>query len=192
MSWTRAAGLPEVEPSPEWAPVPVRPAADRVNPNLFYVFDAQTGQAFSSTDGGAHFTPSSSGLPALAPHQYGASSAQATPGVPGDLWLTAFSELHHSIDAGRTYQPIPAVTEATALGFGKAPPGKGYPALYLIGKVGDVSGLFRSDDGGHDWMRIDDDRHRNGSANVITGDPRLYGRVYVGTVGRGILYGDPK
>ena len=83
------------------------------------------------------------------------------------------------------------MTEAYALGFGKAPPGKSYPALYLIGKIGDVVGFFRSDDVGVTWVRINDDRHQYGFCTIITGDPRVYGRVYVGTGGRGIVYGEP-
>lgn len=62
----------------------------------------------------------------------------------------------------------------------------------MTGSVGGVSGVFRSDDEGATWVRINDDRHQYGSINqTITGDPRIYGRVYLGTNGRGILYADP-
>ena len=63
-TWARAEGLPDAEKSPDWAPVPFRPAADRVNPKKFYVLDARNGQAYASADGGAHFTASPTGLPA--------------------------------------------------------------------------------------------------------------------------------
>jgi hypothetical protein len=37
-----------------------------------------------------------------------------------------------------------------------------------------------------------DDQHQFGSAIChVTGDPRIYGRVYFATGGRGIIYGDP-
>ena len=34
------------------------------------------------------------------------------------------------------------------------------------------------------------DQHGFGEMRAITGDPRVYGRVYLGTGGRGIFYGD--
>ena len=191
-TWARAEGLPDAEVSPDWAPVPFRPAADRVNPKKFYVLDAKGGQAFTSVDGGAHFTASPTGLPALADYQYGSASAAATPGIEGDVWLTNFKELNHSTDSGKTYESIPSVSEAYALGFGKPADGKKYPALYLIGKIDNVVGFFRSDDAGVTWLRVNDDQHQYGFCSVITGDPRVYGRVYVGTGGRGIVYGEPK
>jgi photosystem II stability/assembly factor-like uncharacterized protein len=191
-TWARAEGLPDSEPDPDWAPVHFRPAADRVNPNKFYVLDAKGGQAFTSTDGGAHFTASPGGLPALPDYQLSSSSAQAVPGIEGDVWLTNFKELNHSTDSGKTYVAIDGVTEANAFGFGKPAEGKKYPALYLMGKVGDTRGFFRSDDAGVNWVRINDDHHQYGFCGEIIGDLRVYGRVYVGTGGRGILVGEPK
>ena len=101
-TWARAEGLPDAEASPDWAPVPFRPAANRVNPKKFYVLDAKGGQAFTSVDGGAHFTASSTGLPNLADYQFGSASAAATPGIEGDVWLTNFKELNHSTDSGKS------------------------------------------------------------------------------------------
>lgn len=56
-----------------------------------------------------------------------------------------------------------------------------------------VIGLFRSTDGGSVWVRINDDRHQFGGSaiSVISGDPDVYGRVYLGGYGRGVVYGDP-
>ncbi|TXS20348.1 1,4-beta-glucanase, partial [Streptomyces sp. wa22] len=86
-----------------------------------------------------------------------------------------------------------------ALGFGKAAPRKGragYPAVFQTGRVSstyDGVAVLRSDDAGATWVRIDDDAHRWGwTGEVITGDPRVHGRVYLGTNGRGIQYADPQ
>jgi hypothetical protein len=80
-----------------------------------------------------------------------------------------------------------------AVGFGKAAPGKSYPAVYLVGTVNGVDGVFRSVDSGQSWTRINDDQHQYAwIGQAVSGDPRVYGRVYLATNGRGILYADPK
>jgi photosystem II stability/assembly factor-like uncharacterized protein len=191
-SWTHCQGAPELSKIPDWAPVNIRVAADRVNASKFYIYDSLSGRAFASSDGGAQFVQSHSGIPALPEYKLGAGSAQAVPGVEGDVWLTTGKEIFRSTDSGKTFDTVGSVTESAALGFGKAPQGKKFPAVYLIGTVDNVSGFFRSDDAGATWVRINDDKHQFGSAGVIAGDPRVYGRVYIGTGGRGIVYGDPR
>ena len=80
-------------------------------------------------------------------------------------------------------------TEIHAFGFGK---GSGdVPAQYLVGVVKGQRGFFRSVDGAKSWVRIDDDAHQWGLVLQIAGDPKKFGRVYVGTHGRGVFYGDP-
>jgi hypothetical protein len=51
-------------------------------------------------------------------------------------------------------------------------------------------GFYRSTDGGTTWVQINDSAHQYGDVTIIIGDPRIFGRVYLGTQGRGIIYGD--
>jgi hypothetical protein len=54
-----------------------------------------------------------------------------------------------------------------------------------------VDGIHRCDDTGRAWSRINDDRHHFGSINGLTGDPQVFGRVYLGTGSRGVIVGEP-
>ncbi len=166
------------------------PVADRVNAQQFYVYDASTGRVLVSTDGGASFAVGAANLPALASWELWKGSLRAVFGGEGDLWLTSPSGLFHSTNAGASFTKAAKVQDALKIGFGKAAAGKTYPALYLVGKVNNTEGFYRSDDGAASWVRINDARHQFGGVNALAGDPRTYGRVYIATTGRGIVYGD--
>jgi xyloglucan-specific exo-beta-1,4-glucanase len=182
-TWTRVAGIPRN----------LKVISDRVNPDKFYAYDREEGKVYASADGGETFRVTAQNLPA------GFGTLRAAPGFEGDLWLSTGSGSRHttgdglyrSTDSGKSFIKVESIAEVYALGFGKAAQGQSYPAIYVAGKVADVQGLFRSDDAGRTWVRINDDLHQFGQINVITGDPRIYGRIYIGTGGRGILYGDP-
>jgi hypothetical protein len=81
--------------------------------------------------------------------------------------------------------------KVNAIGFGMAGTGKSTPALYMNGIAAKEEGMFRSDDAGQSWVRVDDARHQFGWKNSITGDPRVFGRLYLATGGRGIIVGEP-
>ncbi len=190
-TWTAVQGLPER----------IRVIADPLDPMRFYADSVADGMFYSSIDGAATFTGRKGfvrePLPASALAQRGdARGGQdrlyATPGSSGDLWLACFDGLYHaSLHTGGSVEfRMPDVTEIHAFGFGKAAPGRSYPALYLVGAIGGQAGIFRSDDAAMTWVRINDDAHQWGLVLQVAGDPRIYGRVYVGTHGRGIFYGD--
>jgi hypothetical protein len=191
-TWTAPQGLPEPPKLPDWAPVNFRISADRVNAQKLYVYDASNGSAFFSVDGGVSFAESKSGLPAKPEYGLVPTSLEAVPGHEGHAWASTGEELYRSTDSGATWQSLDGVSESAGVGFGKGKDGASYPAVYIIAKVNDVYGLYRSDDEGRAWVRINTVEQQFGGANRILGDPRVYGRAYIGTHGRGILVGDPK
>jgi xyloglucan-specific exo-beta-1,4-glucanase len=181
-TWTASTGAP--------AGASVR--SDRVNPLKLYAL--ANGTFYSSIDGGQTFAATgASNLPPAG------TSAQfkATPGRQGDIWLAGGSTttvygIWHSVDSGNSFFKLSDVDAASTIGFGKPAPFHKYPALYSSAEVSGVWGIYRSDDAGFNWKRINDNQHQYALTNsTITGDPRIYGRIYFGTNGRGIIYGDP-
>ena len=190
--WEKANGLPEPTKVADWAPVTMRIAADRVNPKKFYVYDASAGKAYVSEDAAQHFKATASSLPALPEYALTPASIRTVPGKEGDVWISTGKDLYRSTDSGKTFPAINGIDDVKGVGFGKAADGKNYPAIYTSATIGGTYGFYRSDDEAKTWVRINDDQHQYAGPTLIIGDPRKYGRVYVGTAGRGIIYGDPK
>ncbi|MFD3501760.1 1,4-beta-glucanase [Streptomyces sp. NPDC058678] len=165
------------------------PVADPADPTRFYAYDTDTGTLLASTDSGLSFTARATGLPS------GDSQFKlvAAPGRSGDLWLSAkWNGLYRSTDGGATFSKLDSCRASYTLGFGKAAEGAQYPAIYQVGSTETITAVYRSDDEAKTWVRINDDAHQWGwTGEVIVGDPRLYGRVYLATNGRGIQYGEP-
>lgn len=191
-TWVASKGLPDPVKVPDWSQISLRLAADRVNPKVFYAYDALAGRAYVSHDSGANFEFTTGVLTSLPEYALIVGSIQAVFGQEGHVWATGGKELFFSSDGAKTFSEAPNVEESYAVGFGRAAPGRTYPAVYLSGKVSGVAGFFRSDDQGANFARINDDAHQYGGSNVIIGDPRVFGRVYVAPGGRGILLGEPK
>lgn len=178
-NWTLSSGVP----------AEVQVLSDRVNPNKYYAF--KNGTFYVSTNGGASFTATVTiGLPSSA-------LVEAMAGHEGELWLAGGSStglygMWRSSNSGTSFIQLANVQEADNVGFGKAAAGQPFMAVFTSAKIDGVRGIYRSDNAGATWVRINDDEHQYGwTGKAITGDPRIYGRVYLGTNGRGILYADP-
>ncbi|MGQ3052409.1 MAG: dockerin [Roseateles sp.] len=208
-SWTATnlPALPNVN-----IPRSYRLVADRVNPNKVYAYDSggawwggTSGRVYVSTDGGQTFTLSQGSVAAnLRANPFSATWLAVNPYAEGHLWLADGNAIYRSMDSGATWTKLsqfaslwgsrqtwqwPEVQGASAVALGKPAPGASYSAaVYVVGAINGVWGVWRSDDGGANWTRINDDASQFGGIGQIAADHKVYGRVYVSGNGRGILY----
>lgn len=188
-SWNKVQGLPQ----DAWI------VTDKADASRAYAMDVKAGVLFASHDGGAHFTPvKAEGLPAGAlvmkkRDRETPAPLVAKPGKAGELWLASAGVLYRTTDGGAHFSRIESDVKISLIDFGKAAPGAADMAIYALGQKDDVVAVWRSSDNGRNWTRI------NGAAHeycrmfrTLAADKNVYGRVYIGIDGRGILYGEPK
>ncbi|HEY0622609.1 hypothetical protein [Sphingomonas sp.] len=179
------------------APRETRAVADKVDPKRFYMLDFNSAKLFVSNDGGRTFRAAAT-LPGdlSKARTFNVETPWpliASPFDAGDLWLNIGGTLHRSRDGGRSFAVQSRGLEIKRFALGKPAQGSTEPTLFAFGTQADVTGIWRSTDAGKSWLRVNDDANQWGNRiRVIEGDPRIFGRVYVGTDGRGLLYGEPR
>lgn len=112
----------------------------------------------------------------------------------GTLILGAgYYGLYKATDKGKTITKIDSVSYCKTVGYG-APEKEGdVNTLYIYGRPQetDPEGIYRSQDGGETWVLINKDHiyGGTGNGNFIVGDMNEFGKIYMSTVGCGIVYG---
>jgi xyloglucan-specific exo-beta-1,4-glucanase len=201
-TWTTVTGL---DGQAQYA----RIVCDPVNADVFYLLDQQ-GKLLQSKDKGATFAKvgslqdDSKGL-----YQNSGGLIRTVPGREGHLWAPldqaqswaangkySTNGLAFSSDGGATWTRFPSVYSAHAVGIGKTAAGAAYETLFIWGVAQASSnplGIYYSTDQGVSWKRMNDDKHQYGGPGngaFVQGDMNVFGRVYMSTVGRGLVYGN--
>ncbi|GFZ52181.1 oligoxyloglucan reducing-end-specific cellobiohydrolase [Saitozyma sp. JCM 24511] len=164
--------------------------SDKVQNGTFYSYT--DGVWYLSTDGGQTY---------VATHGTDIDLPESSGALPvvdfahaGYVYLPLGQQgIYHTSDFGSSWTRVSGEgVWPSLLTVGAPAPGRDNPALYIWGtiSVNGTTGLYRSDDNGAGWVRVNDDAHQYGGPGLIQGDPRVYGRVYIGTGGRGIVRAD--
>jgi xyloglucan-specific exo-beta-1,4-glucanase len=184
-TWTPVAGLTINS---------AMPVGDPVNSSKFYAYSSNNnsptpnGTLLLSTDGGITFTQAGS------PGSWGSRIIRTVPGREGHLWVPLYNGgLTRSVNSGASFTPVSTVTYCGAVGIGKSLQPGSYETVFIWGTVDGVLGLFRSVNEGASWVRVNDDEHEYGgpaNGQFVVGDMNVFGRVYMSTAGRGVVYGE--
>ncbi|MES2309787.1 MAG: carbohydrate binding domain-containing protein [Verrucomicrobiota bacterium] len=181
-------------------------AADRVQDGVFYFLRSNSydgnpstvNSFYRSTNGGANWSRVGT-IPIT--NETDLYTIKAVPGNAGEVWVNYQADnvgLFRTVDGGQTFGKIQGVQRADAVAFGK---GTGSaPAVFIIGTMNGVRGIFVSNDATASTYPDARDAHWQqldvGSTPIITprpdgfiADRETYGNLYSSGAGRGIFYG---
>lgn len=178
--------------------------SDRVDSSVFYGF-GEAGQFYVSTDGGANFFQKR--LPEEFPTvHFGKIDCADKTEIRGDagrrgsfylalgeygLWKLHYEKQTDTVTVTRLSREQDAVYR---VGLGLRAPGAGYlaedKAIYLCGVIDGAYGFYRSFDDARTLERLNTEQQMFGEILSIDGDSRCFGRFYLATGSRGLVYGE--
>ena len=176
--------------------------ADRVNNSVFYGF-GESGQFYVSTDAGESFNIAAAGLPRI---DFGSidtadkTEIRVEGGQSGVIYIATgdagLYKLIYNLENGDvTLMRLSADGDSVfRIGLGLGRPRGDYlkekKAVYLCGVIDGQYGFYRSFDDCNTYERINTDRQMFGDINSIDGDKRVFGRFFIATGSRGVIYGE--
>lgn len=178
--------------------------SDRKKNRLFYAF-GEASQIYISKDGGNTFCEKNlpEGFPEAEFHHIDGANKTEVRGDAGrsgifylalrehGLWKLWYKEDTDEIKTKRLTKEKEVVYAA---GLGIRAKDSGYlgedKAIYIAGSVEGTYGFYRSFDDAKTWERINTAEQMFGNVMSIDGDSRTFGRFFIATGTRGLIYGE--
>ena len=177
--------------------------SDRLENDIFYGLD-EVGKVYISKDGGASFHEKEvPGFPAADFGLIDTANKTEVRGVAGQsgvfymalgrhgLWKLVYDKENDRIV---TMELSKAGDIICRLGIGLGREGGDYltedKALYVVGSIDGIYGFYRTLDEGATYQRINTEKQMFGEINSCDGDKRVFGRFFIATGSRGVLYGE--
>ncbi len=175
--------------------------SDRMDPELFYGFGDNSAMYVSMDRARTFrqiFVPEDfpklelGGMDGLMPAEIRAESGKSrvvwiSTGEKG-LWKLCYPKESEYVEFNRISKEGDKIFRQ---GMGKPAGMHSCNTLYVSGIIEGEYGFYRSTNEGKSWKRINNEKQMFGDIRSIVGDPREFGRFYIATGSRGILWGEP-
>ena len=184
--------------------------ADRVNPDVFYGF-GNNSDIYVSTDKGETFHQieiciSADSTADVFPDVNfikidcaNKTEIRVETGVEGHIYMALGNEgmWELQVDADKRQAQATKLSKCGdivyRLGLGVGAPGADYfadpKAIYITASIDGEYGFYRTVDKGNTYTKLNTDKQMFGDINSLEGDSREYGRFFLATGSRGVIYG---
>ncbi len=165
-------------------------AADPVDGNVFYIYHSGSSRFYRSTDGGENWAPTPASLPGRGGSaDFSTVYVKPLPGEEGVIWITLGTNgLWASNDGGDSFSEVGNFEKAWMFDWGKNEPGSPNPTGYCFGRISGIWGMYRTHDLGATWEKLPADWIPQWP-RAMSADKQVYGRVYIESMGKGVMYG---